>query len=166
MSARPARAVRAARPSRDGELPGERGRDASHGAPLISVMETTHLWNHDDRSIGFSGRWSVIGGVFLEPEVRAGPMVVLDVACEDTTKMRLADDDHVIETLASDGSDQALDERILPRTRLRRYPCQPVGAGTRRRRYRLDLGATTVAPCRQETRRPLVEQSRSPSDEP
>jgi len=31
--------------------------------------------------------------------------------------MRLIDDDHVVETLASDGSDQALHERILPRTR-------------------------------------------------
>ena len=59
----------------------------------------------------------MIGGVFLEPEVRSGPMVVLEVGCEDATEMCLADDDHVIEALASDGSDQTLNERILPWTR-------------------------------------------------
>lgn len=83
-------------------------------------METTDFGDRDDRRYGPSGHRSVIRGVFLEPEVRSGPMVVLDVGREDATEMRLVDDDHVIETLASDGADQALDERIGVSRRLHR----------------------------------------------
>jgi hypothetical protein len=32
---------------------------------------------------------SVIGGVFLEPEVRLGPMIVQDVGREEATQMRV-----------------------------------------------------------------------------
>jgi hypothetical protein len=35
--------------------------------------------------------------------------------------MRLVENDHVVETLAPDGSDQALNERILPGTPRSRY---------------------------------------------
>jgi hypothetical protein len=56
-------------------------------------------------------------GVFLEPEVRSSPMVVPDIGHEDAAQMRFVDDDHVIETLASERADQAFDGRGLPRTR-------------------------------------------------
>ena len=49
------------------------------GAPLISVMETANFGYRDDRPGGSFGRRSVIGGVFLEREVRSGPMIVLEV---------------------------------------------------------------------------------------
>ena len=88
-------------------------------APLISVMETTDFGDRDDRPGGCSGHRSVIWGVFLEREVRSGPMVILEVGREDTPEVRLVKDDHVIEALSSDRSDQAFNVRILPWTRRR-----------------------------------------------
>jgi hypothetical protein len=80
-------------------------------------METTDFRDRDDWSGRYSAGWTMIRRVFLEAEMRSGPMVVPDVRGEDAPKMRLVDDDDVVETLASDGSDQAFYERILPRTR-------------------------------------------------
>ena len=88
-------------------------------APLISVVKATDFGDRDDRRGGCSGQRSVIGRIFLEPEVRSGAMVTPDVGSQDAPEMRLVDDDHVIETFASDRSDQAFDVRILPRTRRR-----------------------------------------------
>ena len=44
-------------------------------------------------------------------------MIVGQVSCEGAPEMRLIQDDHVIETLAPNGSDQTFDVGILPRTR-------------------------------------------------
>src|SRR5919112_2851024 len=49
--------------------------------------------------------------------MRPGPVIVGKVRPEDTLKMRLVQDDDVIETLSSDRADHALDQRILPGTR-------------------------------------------------
>jgi hypothetical protein len=59
----------------------------------------------------------VLWRVLVEAEVRSTPMIVPPVGREDASEMRLVDDDHMIETLASDRADQAFDIRILPRTR-------------------------------------------------
>jgi hypothetical protein len=45
----------------------------------------------------------------------SGAVVVGEVACENPAKMALAKDDYVVETFAADGSDEALDEGVLPR---------------------------------------------------
>jgi hypothetical protein len=87
------------------------------GTPLIAVMETTDFGDRDDRPGGSFRDRSAIGRVFLEAQVRSTPMIVPAVSREDAPKMRLVDDDHVIETLSSDRADQAFDVRILPRTR-------------------------------------------------
>src|SRR5436190_21565425 len=42
------------------------------------------------------------------------PMIIGDIRGQQTSQMPLAQDDHVIETLAPDGSDQSLCIRILP----------------------------------------------------
>ena len=44
-------------------------------------------------------------------------MIVGEVSGECAPKMPLGEDDHVIETFATNGSDHALDVGILPRTR-------------------------------------------------
>ncbi len=44
-------------------------------------------------------------------------MIVGQVSGEGAPEMRLIQDDHVIETLAPNGSDQPFDVGILPRTR-------------------------------------------------
>ena len=108
-------------------------------APLVAMMETADFGDRDDEPDRWSGDQPVIWCVFLKPKVRSAPMIVPAVGREDAPEMRLVDDDHVIETLSSDRADQAFDIRILAmdspaRRRLRRCPCQPVGAGRRRRR--------------------------------
>jgi hypothetical protein len=82
-------------------------------------METTDLGDRNDPPGGSFRDRSAIGRVFLEAQVRSTPMIVPAVRREDAPKMRLVDDDHVIETLSSDRADQAFDVRILSRTRRR-----------------------------------------------
>lgn len=75
-------------------------------------METTDFRHDDDLSGGVWGKRPVIWRVLRKSEMRSGLMIVPDVGSEDAPKMGLVDDDHVVETLASDGSDQAFDVRI------------------------------------------------------
>ena len=83
------------------------------------MMETTDFGDRNNPPGGSSRDRSAIGRVFLEAQVRSTPMIVPAVRREDAPKMRLVDDDHVIETLSSDRADQAFDVRILSRTRRR-----------------------------------------------
>jgi hypothetical protein len=43
-------------------------------------------------------------------------MVVVQISGHDTSEMALVQSDHMIEAVASQGSDEPLDERVLPRT--------------------------------------------------
>jgi hypothetical protein len=61
----------------------------------------------------------VVWCVLLEAKVRSVPMIVPAVGVEEASEMRFVDDDHVIETLSSDPTNQPFDVRILPRTRPR-----------------------------------------------
>ena len=84
------------------------------------MMETADFGDRDDRSGGCSRDRSVIRRVLLEAEMRSTPMIVQAVACEDAPQMRRVHNDHMVETLSPDRSDQAFGVRILPRTRRRR----------------------------------------------
>lgn len=90
------------------------------GASFVAVVKTADFRSHGDRSSGcLSGR-STIGRVFLEREVCSASVIVPEVGCENAPKMRLVQDDHVIEACPADRADHALDIRILPGTRRRR----------------------------------------------
>jgi hypothetical protein len=52
--------------------------------------------------------------VLAERQVRASLVVVNGVPGHDPVKVRLAEDDHMVEALASDRTDQSLDMGILP----------------------------------------------------
>ena len=91
---------------KDADVRGD-GQRHLRRAPLLSVMEIADFGDRDDQPGGCSGDRSVIWGVFLEPEVRSTPMRVPEVGREDAPEMRRVDDDHVVETLASDRADQA-----------------------------------------------------------
>ncbi len=54
--------------------------------------------------------------VFLEAEMRATAMVVAEVRRQDVPQVRGIQDDHVIEALATNGSDEPFNERVLPGT--------------------------------------------------
>ena len=55
-----------------------------------------------------------VGCVLVEREVGARLMVIGKVSGQDTAKVSLAEDEHVIQALAPDRPDDALRERILP----------------------------------------------------
>ena len=86
-------------------------------ASFVTVMETADFRTHDDGSDGCLRGRSAIGRVLLECEVRSALVIVPDAGREDARKMRLVQDDHVIEALAPDRADHAFHVRILPRTR-------------------------------------------------
>jgi hypothetical protein len=64
--------------------------------------------------------------VFVERQVRAGPFVVRTVKGHQSKQARFVEHDHMVETFATDRSDESLDERILPRcTRGREHLLDP-----------------------------------------
>src|SRR5450432_3071082 len=62
-------------------------------------------------------------------------MVVDEIGREDSPQMAHAEDDHVVEAIAADRADQALDERVLPgrawraQDFLEAHACEPVAEG-------------------------------------
>jgi hypothetical protein len=61
-----------------------------------------------------------IGCVLVEREVSSRLMVIGEIAGQDAAEVSLAEDEHMIQTLAPDRSDEPLRERILPRALRRR----------------------------------------------
>src|SRR6185295_2676610 len=59
--------------------------------------------------------WSLIRCVLRQGKVRAAPMVIGEIRSQDPAEMSAIEDDHVIQTLAANGPDDALDVRTLPR---------------------------------------------------
>ncbi len=56
-----------------------------------------------------------LGRVLVESEVRARGVVVAEVAAQTLSQVSLVEDDYVVEDLAADGANHALDEGVLPR---------------------------------------------------
>src|SRR5262249_5206734 len=61
-----------------------------------------------------------VRSVLVQREMGARPVVVREVAGQDAAEVSLAENKHVIQALAPDGTDQALSERVLPRALRRR----------------------------------------------
>ena len=57
----------------------------------------------------------MIRRILVEAEVRASAMVVPKVRRERASQVPLVEDDHVVETFATNGPNEALNVRILPR---------------------------------------------------
>jgi hypothetical protein len=53
-------------------------------------------------------------GVLRQPQMRAILVIVIEVGLQDAAQARFIEDDHVIQTLPSNRSDQSLHVRILP----------------------------------------------------
>jgi hypothetical protein len=58
---------------------------------------------------------SRLRGVLVEGEVGAGLVVVDEVLAQQATQVGLVQHDHMVEALAAQGPDEALDIGILPR---------------------------------------------------
>src|SRR2546422_9300068 len=78
------------------------------GAPLVPVMETADFGDGDNPSGRRRLDRSAIGRVLFQPKMRSTFMVIRDISRKHASQMRLAEDDDVIQPLATHGSDQAL----------------------------------------------------------
>ena len=78
------------------------------------MMETANLRDRDDGAIAGGHDGTRNRRVFVQRQVRAGPFVVRTITGHQPLQSRLAKHDDVIETLATRGSDEALDECIFP----------------------------------------------------
>ena len=82
------------------------------GAAYVPVVEATELGNRYDVAGGRLHDLSRDGRIFVKREVSPGSQVVLDVVGQHATHAGCAQDDDVIEALASNRSDQSLHVRV------------------------------------------------------
>jgi len=84
-------------------------------SPCISVMKATDLSNRHHvtpfRRLDLAGRRCVS----IKGKVRAGLVIIGEVAFEDVHEVRLIEHDHVIQTFTPDGANQPFNIRRLPR---------------------------------------------------
>jgi hypothetical protein len=76
-------------------------------------MQAANFGDRDDRTELRRFDRPSIGSIFLEREVRAGPVIVREIRREDASKVTLAENDDMVQALAPDRADEALGERIL-----------------------------------------------------
>ena len=70
--------------------------DCLRGAPLISMVKATDLWNLNDpvRLIRLNG--STFWSVLIQRQVRARFVIIAKIIFEQSTQMVVIEDDHVI----------------------------------------------------------------------
>jgi hypothetical protein len=78
------------------------------------MVEATLFANRGDPAEFRRLNWPAVGRILVERQVSVRPVVVREVASQDMTQVVFAEDDDVIQTLAPDGADEALCERVLP----------------------------------------------------
>jgi hypothetical protein len=85
------------------------------GLTVVAVMQTADFRRHHDHT-GAQRRRRAIRGILPQGEVRAAAMVVDEIRSKDAAEMLVIEDDHVVQAVAPNGADQALDIGILPRS--------------------------------------------------
>ena len=78
----------------------------------IAVVQAADLGQSDDAAVLGWLDGAAIGCILLEREMRPRAVVVAEVTAQTTTEMSVAQDDHVIEKVASDGADHSLGEPV------------------------------------------------------
>jgi hypothetical protein len=89
-------------------------RSQSGSRPLVVMVQTAQVFDLGDATALSRMNVSTSWAVHVQPLMRAPPVVVVEVAGEDAPQVSLVEHDHVIEALAADRADKALDEWILP----------------------------------------------------
>src|SRR5258708_17686582 len=91
------------------------GRRRLRRATDVAVVEAADVGQGNDAAVLGWLDGARLGCILIEGEMRPRAVVVAEVAVQTTTQMPLVQDDHVVEKLAADGSDDALREGVLPR---------------------------------------------------
>src|SRR5215471_9341674 len=79
------------------------------------MMQAADFGNRDNRAEFWGLNWPSVGGILVEREVSARPVIVHEVAGEDAVQVAFAEHEDVIEALSADRADEPLWERVLPR---------------------------------------------------
>jgi len=79
------------------------------------VLQAADVWYLNDRAAGWRLCSPRDRRIFVQREVRAPLVIIGQEESERASKGSFIPDDDMIETLAPQGSDQALDVRVLPR---------------------------------------------------
>ena len=79
------------------------------------MVQTADFGNLQDPARLGELNGSDVGGILVEREVRASLVIVREVPGQDATQMSFAQDEDMIQALASDRADEPLREGILPR---------------------------------------------------
>ena len=80
----------------------------------VAMMQATDFGNlHDPARVGELDGPGV-RRILVEREMRASPVIVGEVAGQNAAQVAFAENQNVIQTLASDRADEPLGERILP----------------------------------------------------
>jgi hypothetical protein len=87
------------------------------------MMPATDFGNLDDPAELRWFDWPSVGGICVEREVSARPVIVREVAGQDAAQVRFTKAEDMIQTLARDRADEPLREGVLPRTVGRRQDC-------------------------------------------
>src|SRR5207245_11468883 len=86
----------------------------------VAVMQATDFGNlHDPARLGELDGPDV-RCILVEREMRASPVIVGEVAGKEAAQVAFAENQDVIQTLASERADESLGERILPGAKRRR----------------------------------------------
>jgi hypothetical protein len=78
-------------------------------------MQATDFGPRDDRADLRRLDRPSLGCIFVERKVSAGPVIVRKVRGQDASQVSLAENDDMVQALASHRADEALREGILPR---------------------------------------------------
>ena len=87
----------------------------SGGASLVPMVQAADFRECDHLAFGGSLHASWRGRVFLERQMCPRPVIIGDISGEQSPHVRWAENNHVIQTLAANGSNESLRIRILPR---------------------------------------------------
>ena len=79
------------------------------------MMQAIDLWNGDDSSDPARHDGARVGAIFVERKMRAAAVIVIEVRGHEAAQMALIKDHYVIQTLAANRTDHALDVCVLPR---------------------------------------------------
>ncbi len=87
----------------------------SGGETFVALMKPADLRNRDHRAAIRRLDGASIRAVFVERQMGPRAVIVIDVREQDAAQMPLVDHQYMIEALAANRADDALDVRILPR---------------------------------------------------
>ena len=80
----------------------------------ITVVQTSSHRQSDNLALFRRFNGARFGTILVESSMRAMAVKIIEVIGQHPMQVPSMEHDHVVQTLAPDGADKALDERILP----------------------------------------------------